>query len=92
MRRGGWYAVARGRVPGIYSRWEDCERQVKYYRNSRYKKFRTLKEAEKFIQQEQSHANDQTNTSAGLIMPFIWLLLSIICILFIIIWVTTVER
>lgn len=22
------YAVAKGRVPGIYGSWEDCERQV----------------------------------------------------------------
>jgi ribonuclease HI len=45
-----YYAVARGRVPGIYFTWKDCEAQVKGFSNGRYKKFKTAQEADKFIQ------------------------------------------
>lgn len=44
-----YYAVARGKVPGIYESWPECKRQVLAYKGSRYKKFNTRKEAEQFV-------------------------------------------
>ncbi|KAL3801051.1 hypothetical protein HJC23_002344 [Cyclotella cryptica] len=44
-----FYAVAKGRVPGIYNTWVECEAQVKGYQGARYKSFPTRDEAESFI-------------------------------------------
>lgn len=48
----GWstfYAVARGRKPGIYKTWAECLAQVTRFSDARYKKFKTLKEAIEFL-------------------------------------------
>ncbi|OZC11927.1 ribonuclease HI [Onchocerca flexuosa] len=47
----GYYAVVRGRSTGVYKTWSECERQVKGYRNARYKKFATESDALNFILQ-----------------------------------------
>ncbi|KAL7305197.1 hypothetical protein TKK_0002586 [Trichogramma kaykai] len=44
-----FYAVAKGRNPGIYYNWSDCEVQIKKFSGARYKKFSTAREAENFI-------------------------------------------
>ena len=40
-----FYAVQRGRVPGVYRSWQECEQQVNGYRNSEHRGFRNLAEA-----------------------------------------------
>ena len=35
-----FYAVRQGRVPGVYTTWSDCEKQVKGYGGAIYKSFR----------------------------------------------------
>ncbi|RYR33989.1 hypothetical protein Ahy_A10g048693 [Arachis hypogaea] len=40
-----FYAVQRGRVPGVYRSWQECEQQVNGYRNSEHRGFRDLVEA-----------------------------------------------
>ncbi|XP_052747532.1 uncharacterized protein LOC112058451 [Bicyclus anynana] len=44
-----FYAVAKGRVSGIFNSWPDCESQVKGYSGARYKKFDTITAAQEFI-------------------------------------------
>jgi ribonuclease HI len=44
-----FYAVANGKNPGIYFNWDDCKKQVNGFSNAKYKKFKTLQEAEYFI-------------------------------------------
>lgn len=44
-----YYAVGKGRVPGIYMTWSDCLKQVNHYSGAIYKKFDNLQEAEQFI-------------------------------------------
>lgn len=46
--RGPFYAVAKGRKPGIYNDWDDCREQVDGFSGARYKKFSTLAEAQEF--------------------------------------------
>jgi hypothetical protein len=48
-----YYAVKRGRNPGIYSRWEDCKEQVHGYSNNSFKSFETYDDAEDFVGQQQ---------------------------------------
>lgn len=43
-----FYAVARGRQPGIYHTWAECRKQVDGFSDARYKKFKTLAEATEF--------------------------------------------
>ncbi|XLT72939.1 hypothetical protein HN873_029365 [Arachis hypogaea] len=40
-----YYAVRRGRVPGIYGTWLECKRQVTEFKNNDYKGFKDLDEA-----------------------------------------------
>ncbi|OWY97998.1 Ribonuclease [Phytophthora megakarya] len=51
MAKGGFYAVAAGRSPGIFTTWSECEAQVKGFTGARYKKFSfsTNAEAQSFM-------------------------------------------
>ena len=44
-----YYAVRVGRVPGIYTTWVECEKQVKYFRKAVFKSFKFRCDAEHFI-------------------------------------------
>jgi len=44
-----FYAVAKGRNPGIYLNWNDCNQQVKGFKYAKFRKFQTRDEAEEFI-------------------------------------------
>ena len=44
-----FYAVSRGRTPGIYPTWGECSAQVQNFSGARYKKFGTESEAREFI-------------------------------------------
>ncbi|XP_066595871.1 ribonuclease H1 isoform X1 [Prorops nasuta] len=46
-----YYAVARGRKPGIYYNWDKCKEQVHGYSNASFKKFNSRMKAEEFIKQ-----------------------------------------
>ncbi|CAG8764414.1 37082_t:CDS:2 [Racocetra persica] len=46
----GYYAIRKGRKPGIYLTWDECEAQVNEFRNAMYKKFSIRIEAQKFIE------------------------------------------
>lgn len=47
---GKYYAVKKGRNPGIYRSWAECEEQVSGFRGARFKGFRTEHAAEVFMQ------------------------------------------
>lgn len=47
--RMSFYAVKKGRQPGIFSTWAECEKQVKGFSGAAYKKFKSKTEAENFI-------------------------------------------
>lgn len=49
MPKPKYYAVANGRVPGIYETWELCKSQVDGHRNAKFKSFPTRSEAQHFI-------------------------------------------
>lgn len=44
-----YYAVRKGKSPGIYSTWDECKAQVDGYSGAEYKKFNTKEEAMDFI-------------------------------------------
>lgn len=43
------YAVARGRVNGIFFTWKECQQSIKGFSGAKYKKFETKEEANHFI-------------------------------------------
>lgn len=49
-----YYAVKKGKVPGIYLNWNDCKAMVDGYQGAVYKSFKTIEEAEKFITVEKT--------------------------------------
>ena len=44
-----YYAVKKGRNPGIYTSWDSCLEEVKGYSGAIYKSFKTLKDANEFM-------------------------------------------
>ena len=54
MAKKKFYAVKVGKIPGIYSTWNECEAQVKGVSGAKYKSFATLKEAEEFLTKEEA--------------------------------------
>lgn len=49
MGKESFYAVAVGRVPGVYMTWPEAQQQVAGFQNAKYKKFATREEAETFV-------------------------------------------
>lgn len=45
-----YYAVRKGKVPGIYMTWDDCKAQTSGYSGAEYKSFGTLEEAAQYIE------------------------------------------
>ena len=45
-KKKAYYVVWRGRKPGVYETWEECEQQVKGFEGARYKGFASRAEAE----------------------------------------------
>ena len=44
-----YYAVRRGRVPGIYNTWDECREQVTKFSGAEYKSFKLLEDAENYM-------------------------------------------
>lgn len=44
-----YYAVKKGRTPGIYTTWPEAQKQVSGYTNAQFKSFQTKDEAQAFI-------------------------------------------
>ena len=44
-----YYAVAVGKKPGIYTKWDECKAMVHGFPGAVYKSFKTLEEAEAFL-------------------------------------------
>ena len=49
MAKKKYYAVAKGKTPGIYFSWDDCKAQIEHVSGAVYKGFETLAEAEAFV-------------------------------------------
>ena len=60
-----FYAVRKGRKPGIYSTWSECEAQVKGFPKAEYKSFRQRTDAESYLQgNEVSNPQKKASSSA----------------------------
>lgn len=62
MAKKKYYAVKKGKTPGIYLTWEDCRSQISGFSGAVYKGFATIEEAGDFLQtgaQESAVQNDK---------------------------------
>lgn len=71
-----YYAVWQGITPGVYTSWEDCQRQTVGYEGARYKSFDSIEEAERALKESYwSHvgakAKQKTPIGAKPIIPSI---------------------
>ena len=44
-----YYAIAKGRVPGVYTSWEEAKKQISHFKEARFKKFDTFEQAQEFV-------------------------------------------
>jgi ribonuclease H-related protein len=45
-----YYAVKKGKVPGVYNSWSECQKQTTGFKGAVFKSFYTLKEAKEFAE------------------------------------------
>ena len=57
-----YYAVKKGRNPGIYTSWDSCLKEVKGYPNASYKSFKTKEEAQAFMSNEKKEIKIDQDT------------------------------
>jgi len=48
-----FYAVKKGKKTGIFSTWDECKEQVTGFKGAVYKSFKTLSEAEAFLERNE---------------------------------------
>lgn len=60
-----YYAVQKGRHPGVYENWSDCQREVTGAAGAVFKKFKTRAEAEAFVKGNGYGVGSDTNVSAS---------------------------
>jgi viroplasmin and RNaseH domain-containing protein len=65
-----YYAVVRGQIPGVYTKWGDAEKQVNGFSGSLHQKHRDHKGAQKFVdkhcpQKEDESASESKGTDPG---------------------------
>jgi hypothetical protein len=60
-----WYAVHRGRAPGVYRTWAEAEPLVKGFAGARYKGFATEAEARAFVAAAPSLASVAAHNAAA---------------------------
>lgn len=49
-----FYAVRKGRKPGVYLSWDECKEQVDKFKGAIYKSFSTMTEAKNFIEEKKN--------------------------------------
>lgn len=44
-----FYAVRAGKIPGVYTLWKECQKQIENYTNPVFRKFDNLQDAQEFV-------------------------------------------
>lgn len=65
-----YYAVKKGRTPGIYMTWDDCRKMVDGFPDAKYKSFKTLEEAKEFIDSGIDNKIDLINDNTDQVNKF----------------------
>ena len=54
-----YYAVKKGRHPGIYTTRKDCQKEVDHFKDAKYKSFDSKKEALAYLKQNNQKSSLQ---------------------------------
>lgn len=49
-----YYAVKRGRIPGIYENWQECQKQITKFPDAEFKSFSNINEAKEYLEKKAS--------------------------------------
>ena len=63
---GKFYAVKKGKVPGIYTSWDACKSMVHGFPGAVYKGFATRAEAEQFLEEKKEEQKEPENSTVRL--------------------------
>ena len=55
---GKYYAVRKGKNPGIYTEWSECSSNIIGFKGAEYKSFKTMEEAEEYMSRETKSYDD----------------------------------
>lgn len=61
MAKNNFYAVKIGRIPGIYTTWDECKKQVDKFPNAIYKGFVMHEDAEEFLGINEKNINSEVS-------------------------------
>ena len=64
-----YYAVRVGRKPGIYNTWDECKAQVDGFGGAKYKSFKSIAEAEDFI--NEGKEENGLKTQEGVMIAYV---------------------
>lgn len=65
-----YYAVRKGKEPGIYETWDECKAQTAGFSGAEYKSFPTIEEAEAFMNKETAKTIEMNYTLEDLIEKY----------------------
>ena len=72
-----WYAVYRGRVPGVYDEWSECQAQVDRFSGSSHKGFESKSEAEaSYLKFTLAGERNQNRMKNYFIIPFLLIVIA----------------
>ncbi|XP_055329058.1 ribonuclease H1-like [Paramacrobiotus metropolitanus] len=60
-----FYAVKKGKKPGVYEKWNDCQQQTIGFHGAQFKKFDTREEAESFVSGTNPGKTASTKAATG---------------------------
>jgi len=63
-----WYVVFEGRVPGVYEKWEDCQKQVNKFSGNCYKGYATRQEA---VAKWRNHQSNKNKMKTLVVLPLL---------------------
>lgn len=66
-----YYAVRKGRKPGIYTTWADAQKQVHGFKSASFKSFTSKADAEAFIQQNNGPSAPVEKTDADTVIAYV---------------------
>ena len=47
-----YYAVQKGKIPGVYESWDECKSQIEGFKGAKYKSYKNYDDALKFVNGE----------------------------------------
>lgn len=72
MAKQKFYVVWKGKIPGVYSSWDECQQQIKGFKEAQFKSFKTKETAELAFSRpyEKTDAKDKRAQISNLYLDF----------------------